>query len=170
MLNSLKEEVYRARHGRLCLLAALSTYWPRPYTDWVIEVLHHKELNKTHCVIVISIPLIKSRRIRCLTLQKDEFHQAGYGFVWLLASLSKYALTKSLHLTNYRKFTPLQAPKPPCVIVISIPLIKSRRMRCLTLQKRRSSSGQMRLLMHFGFAIHVLTMPVHRLSYRNFTT
>ena len=49
-------------------------------------------------------------------------------------SFAIYVLTKSPHLTNYRKFTPLQAPKPPCVIVISIPLIKSRRMRCLALQ------------------------------------
>ncbi len=50
-------------------------------------------------------------------------------------SFAIYVLTKSLHLTNYRKFTSLEAPKPQCVIVISIPLIKSRRMRCQTPQK-----------------------------------
>ena len=44
-------------------------------------------------------------------------------------------LTKSLQLTNYQKFTSLEARKPQSVIVISIPLIKCRRMRCLTLQK-----------------------------------
>ena len=39
-----------------------------------------------------------------------------------------YVLTKPLHLTNYRKFNSLETLKPPCVIVISIPLIESHRI------------------------------------------
>ena len=36
---------------------------------------------KTPCVIVISSPLIKSRRVKCLTPQRDEFRRPGYGFL-----------------------------------------------------------------------------------------
>jgi hypothetical protein len=56
------------------------------------------------------------------------------GEVWPLVpiSFSIHVLAKSLHRPNYRNFTSRAAPKPPCVLVISIPLIKCRRMRCLT--------------------------------------
>jgi hypothetical protein len=67
----------------------------------------------------------------------------------MLISFAIYVLTKSLHLTNYGKFTPLEAQNPQCVIVISIPLIKSRRMRCRTPQKHgvhRARYGSLCLL------------------------
>ena len=57
-----------------------------------IKNLRHEQFEnpKPPCVIVISVPLIKSRRIRCLTPQKHEVHRAKYGRLCLLASLSMY--------------------------------------------------------------------------------
>ena len=60
----------------------------------------------------------------------DEVCRSMQGF--LCISFAIYVLKKSLHLTHYRNFMSQAALKPQCVIVISIPLIKSRRMRYLT--------------------------------------
>ncbi len=61
----------------------------------IIENLRHGheqfEIQNPMCDSDIdSIPLIKSRRVRCLTPQRDEFHRSGYGFLGLFASLSMY--------------------------------------------------------------------------------
>ena len=61
----------------------------------IIENLRHGheqfEIQNLMCDSYIdSIPLIKSRRVRCQTPQRDEFHRSGYGFLGLFASLSMY--------------------------------------------------------------------------------
>ena len=59
----------------------------------IIEILRHEREQfeiKPPCVIVTSVPLIKSHRIRCLTPQRDEVYRSGYGSLRLLASLSMY--------------------------------------------------------------------------------
>ena len=46
----------------------------------VIEILRHEREQfeiKPPCVLVISIPLIKSRRMGCLTPQRDQVHRSG---------------------------------------------------------------------------------------------
>jgi hypothetical protein len=100
------------------------------------------ELSKFYVISSSKIPLFDSDIDSSHQKPSNEIPNSPKkwipsGRIRLLMTISFaiYVLTKSLHLTNYRKFTLLEAPKPPCVIVISIPLIKSRRMRCLTSQK-----------------------------------
>ena len=88
---------------------------------------------KSPKLIVISIPLIKRRRMRCLAHQKDEVHRAGYGRLCLLSLLPMYRRSPRSDRV-FGDFDITSAYKSPSVIVISIPLIKRRRMRCLTHQ------------------------------------
>jgi hypothetical protein len=57
----------------------------RALESGIIEILRHEHVQfknpKPPCVIVISIPLIKSLRIRCLALQKHGVHRARYGIL-----------------------------------------------------------------------------------------
>jgi len=48
-----------------------------------IKNIRHEQFEnpKPPCVIVISVPLIKSRRIRCLTPQKHKVNRVKYGEV-----------------------------------------------------------------------------------------
>ena len=134
----------------------------------IIENLRHEQFEnpKPPCVIVISIPHIKSCRMRCLAPQKDVVYRVRCA---TCGEKLRYLCTKEVPAANeLSKLTSLEAPKPP----ICDSDIDSSHQRpsneMSNSSKRRSSSGQKRLLMSISFAFYVLTMPVHRPNYRNF--
>ena len=133
---------------------------PNSPKRWILSVRMRLLMTISFAIYVLTKSLQRThyRKFTSLEAQKppmcgsdiDSFHQKPSNEVsnsskrWSLSgqvrllmpvSFRQNLLIKSLQRTNYRKFTPLEAQNPPCVKVISIPLIKSRRTRCKAPQK-----------------------------------